>query len=1161
MSEQEEQKTTPKSPIAAREEEILEVWKDKRIFEKTLEKKSPEGEFVFYEGPPTANGRPGIHHLEARAFKDIIPRYKTMRGFHVRRKGGWDTHGLPVELEVEKQLGFKGKKDIEEYGIAAFNERCKVSVWKYVDEWENFTERIGYWVDLKDPYITYKSEYIESVWNIFKTVHDKDLVYKDYKVVPWCPRCGTALSSHELAQGYETVKDLSVYVKFKATDADEYFLAWTTTPWTLPGNVALAVGNKIDYVKVKVENDTLWVAENRLDKVAPGAIVIEKVKGKELVGRSYEALYPFLTNNLPDTEKSKLSHAFKIYAADFVTTEDGTGIVHTAVMYGQDDFALGTEHKLPKFHLVGTDGKFISHTDFLAGKFVKAEETEIDIIKDLAHSGKLFKKEKYEHTYPFCWRCKTPLIYYARDSWYIRMSDLRDKLVRENEGIHWEPDYIKEGRFGEWLKDVKDWAISRERYWGTPLPIWQSEDGLVREAIGSIEELKEKTKGTNNYFVMRHGIADNNVAMTMSGSHTAPSHLTEEGKKQVEKAAGKLAKEKIDLIISSDFVRTRETAEVVAETIGLDKTSILFDARLREFNFGDYDGKTLVEWHTYWQTRMHGDQLTHVPGGESPDDVRKRIADFLYDIHSKYEGKNILVISHQDPIWYMNLVAEGKCVDDMAQDEWGAFVFKNAEVRPLGFAPLPHNENFELDLHKPYIDSVTWKTKDGKVMKRVSEVMDVWFDSGAMPFAQDHYPFENKKELNKSGFPADYISEAIDQTRGWFYTLHAIGTLMGKGKAYKNVICLGHILDKDGQKMSKSRGNAVSPWEMIEKYGVDALRFWMYSVNQPGESKNFDEKTVDEVIKKVFNLLLNSVKFYEMYGEEGKTVVLPTNGAPKSSHPLDQWIIALLHKLTAETADSLDGYKVLEPARAIRDFIADLSQWYIRVSRERFRGEDAADRAQALSTTKYILRELSKIIAPFMPFLAEDIYLRVTGGTEKESVHLETWPIYHKPDEKILKSMVEIRNVVSQGLEARARAAVKVRQPLASVTIKAAKGTYADPLLELVRDELNVKETVLDPKIAADVLLDTNITPALKKEGTARDLIRYIQDMRKAAGMSPKDSITLSIATDDVGKEIVTEYRDEIQKVTGARELKLEHIENGAGLKLDNMSFTFAIKR
>jgi isoleucyl-tRNA synthetase len=516
-----------KSKNAQREEVVLKFWKENNIFQKSLEKDSPKGEYVFFEGPPTANGKPGIHHLEARAFKDIIPRYKTMQGFHVRRKGGWDTHGLPVELQVEKKLGLSSKKAIEEYGIAKFNQQCKESVWEYVDLWEKFTDRIVYWVDQKNAYIPYRNDYIESVWNVIKTASDKDLLYKDYKVVPWCPRCGTTLSSHELAQGYQDVKDLSVTAKFKLTEASHYLissrftpkgpytdkksenvpliyiLAWTTTPWTLPGNVALAVGGKIKYTALRVNgvSELYILASSKVESLFKDQnieIVHDDILGSDLVGLEYEPLYPFLGDTISDTEKPKLEKAFKVYAADFVTTEDGTGVVHTAVMYGQDDFELGTKIGLPKHHLVGLDGKYLSGTGIFEGRNVRDEDVAVDVIKDLAHRGLLFKKEKYEHSYPHCWRCKTALIYYARDSWYLKMTTLRDQMIKENSEINWEPAFIKEGRFGEWLKDIKDWAISRERYWGTPLPVWICNDCNKREVLGSIEEIKSNPRSRSS---------------------------------------------------------------------------------------------------------------------------------------------------------------------------------------------------------------------------------------------------------------------------------------------------------------------------------------------------------------------------------------------------------------------------------------------------------------------------------------------------------------------------------------------------------------------------------------------------------------------------------------------------------------------------------------
>ncbi|MEK7176867.1 MAG: class I tRNA ligase family protein, partial [Patescibacteria group bacterium] len=636
-----------KSERAQREEKVLQFWKDNKIFEKTLEKEAPKGEFVFYEGPPTANGKPAIHHLESRAFKDAIPRYKTMQGFRVPRKAGWDTHGLPVELEVEKTLGLKSKKEIEEYGIAKFNKECRASVQKYVNEWARFTDRIGYWVNLDKAYFTYDSSYIEAVWSILAHVEKIKLLYKDYKVLPWCSRCGTALSSHELAQGYKEVKDISLYVKFKIKDQENtYFIAWTTTPWTLPGNVALAVGKDIEYVKYSWAGEFFIVARNSAHKW-PGHEV-GKFLGRDLVGTEYIPLYEF-------SPKNENSH--KVYEADFVTITDGTGVVHTAVMYGQEDFHLGTQVGLPKQHLVDETGHFKQEAGRLGGRSVLEESTAVEILKDLQNRKLLFDKESYTHSYPFCWRCKTRLIYYARDSWYIRMSELRDKLVKTNEKINWEPEHIKNGRFGEWLKEVKDWAISRERYWGTPLPIWQNADGSKKIVIDSIDTLRKHIKHNGNkYFLMRHGEAESNAKNVPDLVGDPNNRLTEKGREEVGRANVK----NIDLVFSSPFLRAKETVEIIKKQHKLSDDEIIVDERLRE-----------------------------VHPNENGAEVRRRTGEFLFEIEKKYRNKNILIISHGEPLWSLEKSASG---------EQGEFnekeMFGTGEVGELAFVPYAHNEDF-----------------------------------------------------------------------------------------------------------------------------------------------------------------------------------------------------------------------------------------------------------------------------------------------------------------------------------------------------------------------------------------------------------------------------------------------------------------------------------
>lgn len=1127
-----------KSEASLREEETLKQWNDRDIFNKTLAKESPEGEFVFYEGPPTANGHPGIHHMIPRVFKDAIPRYKTMRGFHVRRKAGWDTHGLPVEIETEKQLGLTSKKQIEEYGIEAFNEKCKESVWQYIDEWRMFTERMGYWVNLDDAYVTYYPQFMESVWNVIKTASDGGYLYKDYKVVPWCPRCGSALSSHEVAQGYADVEDTSVYIKFKATDAEnEYFLAWTTTPWTLPGNVALAVGEDMDYVQVEHGGDLLWLAEARLHVLGQDTTVLQKVPGKELIGRTYEPLFPYLKKSLPASEQGKMPNVFKIHPAKFVSTGDGTGIVHTAVMYGAEDFELGNEIGLPKHHLVAEDGTFTKDVTEYAGEFVKDDAVQERIIADLDARGLLLRTEKITHTYPFCWRCKTPLIYYARTSWYIRMSALRDKLVKENEKINWVPDHIKEGRFGEWLREIKDWAISRDRYWGTPLPVWTCAHCHHQEVVESVEKLtKLQRQSGNTYTVLRHGEAESNRQDIYVSSPGGPLDvLTEKGKEEVEHAAKKL--KKTDLIITSPFNRTKETAAIVAQHLGLSPEQILIDDRLGELHVGALDGKTFHEAAAFYMDR---DWFTKKPeGGESHQDVKRRVTEFLYDIDATYEGKHILLVTHGGAAQMLFAAAEHATEATIAKDM--RRFNETAEFHELPFTPVPHNRAFELDLHKPFIDEVVVPCpKCEAPMKREPEVLDVWFDSGSMPFAQDHYPFENKDLIDDGGYPAQFISEAIDQTRGWFYTLHAVGVLMGKGRAYENVICLGHILDAKGKKMSKSWGNAVNPWEMMAKYGVDPIRFWMYSINQPGDTKNFDEKTVDEVVKKVFTILRNVLKFYTLYAAD-----LTTGKDEKSSHVLDQWILARFAELSRTVTEGLEGYNPFEPTRAIRDFVNDLSTWYVRRSRDRFKSDDTADKTAALRTTRFVLLELSKLLAPFTPFFAEEIY--AGAGGELESVHLENWPEAQKVNADALLDMEEVRRVVSLALEARMNAGIKIRQPLAKLTIRKKHSRLKgnDALLAIIKDELNVKDVVWGEDEGWEVELDTVITPELEKEGRMRELVRAIQEFRKQSGLQPGDTPAISVTTNTEGVALVTSMKDAIVKATNLSDISAAEGDTG----------------
>lgn len=904
-----------KSDAALREERILDFWEKEGIFEKALSKPSPKGEFVFYEGPPTANGKPGVHHLESRSFKDAVPRYKTMRGYHVPRRAGWDTHGLPVELEVEKELGFSGKKEIEQYGIAAFNKKCRESVHRYIEVWDRFTKRMGYWVDQDKAYYTLDAPYMESLFAIVKKIEHR--LFKDYRVVPWCVSCGTALSSHELAQGYEDVKDLSLTAKFELVDEPgTYLLAWTTTPWTLPGNVALAVGPSITYARYAKEGEKVIIAEALASKLGEGWHQETEMLGESLIGKKYRPLYPFTAEVAEGEEKARLENAYKVYAADFVTTEDGTGIVHTAVMYGADDFELGKKTNLPRVHLVAPDGRFIAGTGFLEGKSVIESETNIEVLKDLQARNAYFSKENYGHSYPHCWRSKNRLIYYARDSWYIRMQDLRDTLIASNKSVQWEPSHIRDGRMGEWLTNVKDWAISRERYWGTPLPVWESADG-DRIVIGSLAEME---------------------------AHLAPG------------------------------------------------------------------------------------------------------------------------------------------------------------------SALPKNEQGEIDLHRPYIDEVVLQ-KDGKEYRRVKEVMDVWFDSGSMPYAQDHVPFAKKEAT----FPADYISEAIDQTRGWFYTLLAVATLLDKGAPYKNVICLGHLLDAEGKKMSKSKGNVIEPFAAMDEYGADTLRYWMYYVNQPGDSKNFDPKTVKEVAR-IMSWLDNSAKFYELFRGASE--------AHGKEEVIDRWIKARTNETVAGVTKAMDNYRPYDATRLLAGLLDDLSTWYVRRVRDRVRDGDAA----ALATLRSTLRTSALLIAPFAPFIAEDVWQMVKESNDAESVHLAEWPKaqtsffeqFTKNETKEVQAMVRVRSLASEALKLRQQANKVVRQPLASLSIP---GTLSKELQALLADEVNVKEIKQN---AAELKLDTELTPELIQEGDEREKARAVADARKQMNLSPKDAVTVEWGSGPYSVELST---------------------------------------
>lgn len=844
-----------------REKEILAFWKENEIFEKSVDKNDGHECFNFYDGPPTANGKPHIGHILTRVMKDIIPRYKTMKGYHVRRKAGWDTHGLPVELEVEKLLGMDGKQDIERYGIEPFIKQCKQSVWKYTSEWEKMSDRIGYWADMKHPYVTYHDNYIESVWWALKTIYDKGLIYKGYKIVPYCPRCGTALSSHEVAQGYKDVKETSVYAKFRLKgESNRYFLAWTTTPWTLPSNVALCMNANEDYVEIKVEDEQYILADALVEKLFEES-TYEKLstkKGADYEYQEYEPLFNYETG-----AKKK---AYYVVNDDYVTLTDGTGVVHIAPAFGEDDSKVGKRYDLPFVQMVNERGRFIDAATDYAGMFVK--DADRLIIGQLKEEGKLFKEELFEHSYPFCWRCDTPLLYYARSSWFIKMTEVKDQLIANNRTINWMPPTIGEGRMGNFLENVVDWGISRERYWGTPLPIWVCNKCGKLHVIGSKEELKNC------------------------------GHLTE-----------------------------------------------------------------------------------------------------------------------------------------------------------------------DIELHRPYIDGVKWECECGGTFERTPEVLDCWFDSGSMPFAQWHYPFENQ-DLFKEEYPADFISEAVDQTRGWFYTLLAISTLLFNKAPFKNCIVLGLVNDKDGVKMSKHKGNVVDPWSVLDKQGADATRWYFYTASAPWLPSRFSGDNVSESQRKFMGTLWNTYAFFVLYAEIDKFNPTEHDLSKQKLTVMDKWILSELNSLIKFVDEGLNEYKITETSRKIAEFTDNLSNWYVRRCRDRFWGSLMTSSKEAAYTTLYtVLSTLSKVIAPFVPFMAENIYQNLVRNFDENaplSVHLCDFPVADEKyiDEKLEKGMDDVLKVVVLGRAARNKANLKNRQPLKRL-IYNGKTKLSQELQALIEDELNVKKLEL----------------------------------------------------------------------------------------------------
>ncbi len=992
--------------FCAREKEISDFWKENDIFQKSVRQNEGKEEYTFYDGPPTANGKPHIGHILTRVIKDIIPRYRTMKGYHVERKAGWDTHGLPVELEVEKSLGMDGKQDIEKYGIEPFVKKCKESVWKYKGEWEKMSDRVGYWADMENPYVTYDDNYIESVWWAVKTINDKGLLYKGHKIVPYCPRCGTALSSHEVAQGYKDVEDMTVTAKFKiAGEERAYFLAWTTTPWTLPSNVALCMNAEENYARVKVGDEEYVLAEALVPSViGEGAEILSVKKGSEYEGVHYEPLFDYIKGT------KEAAKAYYVTNDPYVTLTEGTGIVHIAPAFGEDDAKVGRKYDLPFVQLVDDRGRFTSAVTDLVGVFAK--DGDKAIIEKLIEKGLLFKKHLHTHSYPFCWRCDTPLLYYARSSYFIKMTAVRDNLLKNNETVNWIPPTIGSGRFGNFLENVIDWGVSRERYWGTPLPVWVCSECGKTHVIGSKAELKE-----------------------LSG--TLPS-----------------------------------------------------------------------------------------------------------------------------------------------------------------------------ELHRPYIDRITFKCSCGGEMRRTPEVMDCWFDSGSMPFAQLHYPFENKEAFEKH-FPADFISEAVDQTRGWFYTLMAISTLLFDKAPFKNCIVLGHVCDKDGLKMSKHKGNVVDPWSVLDKQGADAVRWYFYTGSSPWLPSRFYADAVSEAQRKFMGTFWNTYAFFALYAGIDDYDPKQYSLSECKLSLMDKWVLSRLNSLIKSVDENLSNYKITESARMIADFTDELSNWYVRRGRERYWGKEMTeDKAAAYATLYHVLVTMSKVIAPFTPFMAESVYRNLVVNNDASapiSVHLTSFPVADEKyiDKELEKEMAAVEGVVFLGRAARNKANVKNRQPLSNMFVKTDVDFTLPGMLEIAAEELNVKKVTqateaqsfityeikpqlktLGPKYGsllgqiraflssadgneivsavkgggvykaeiggktvdfteADLLiatksgegfsaesdgkitvaLDTTLNEDLIREGYAREIVSKVQTMRKEAGFEVTDHIVLGVISDPEVQSVIEEFK------------------------------------
>ncbi len=1144
------------------EKDIQKFWQEHHIFRKSLNKKSPQGDYIFYDGPPFATGAPHYGHIVASIMKDIVPRYWTMRGYHVERKWGWDCHGLPIENIVERELNLKSKKDIYELGIAKFNQTCQSKVLLYAEEWRKVIDRLGRWVDMDNDYKTMDVDYMETIWWVFKELWDKGYIYQGYKSMHICPRCETTLSQSEVSQAYEEIDDLSVIAKFKLIQSglklpeteikgNIFVLAWTTTPWTLPGNVALAVGTDIQYAVVKnldsdSQNEIYILAKENLAELMGQRKyeTLATISGKDLVGYSYEPLFNYFKNRRLDN----ISHAFKIYSADFVSLEDGTGVVHIAPAFGEDDMNLGKQENLPFIQHVNQNGHFVDEVVDFAGLPVKPKtntmQTDEKVVAFLKKQNLVFDSQIYSHSYPHCWRCDTPLLNYATSSWFVNVIKIKEKMLDLADQINWVPLHIKHGRFGNWLEGARDWSISRQRFWGSVMPIWQCQSCQQQQVIGSIEELHQKAPhAITKVIIARHAESEKNIQGLFDSDENSNYQLTAEGLKQAKKLARHLSNEKNVVIYSSPLLRARKTAQSVAQQLGSD---IIVDQQLTEVQSGSWDGLIETEINKLSDRQAYlklseKEQFTAKrggPEGESWQEVEQRLREFFDKKVKEHTGQTVIMVGHQTFIYLFKSLFN-----------W-SFEKKSAKLEEpswQGYA-IPHtvyinnNSGEPMDLHKHIVDKITFSCSHCQgEMRRIDDVLDCWFESGSMPYAQMHYPFENKERFERN-FPAEFIGEGVDQTRAWFYYLHVLATAIQDKPAYKNVIANGIVLAKDGKKMSKKLQNYPDPTEIFKKYGADALRYYLTSSQvMKADDLNFSEKDLTEQTR-FFNTLFNVVSFYQMFVKNQEVAPF---GSFKLENILDRWIVSRLAEFRFKVTQKMNHYD-LHAIREIPEFINDLSTWYIRRSRERFKSGQAQDKVQALSTLKYVLNQLALVMAPFMPFTAEYLYQQL-GKAQEESIHLADWPTTDKKniDQKVLDFMRQTRKVVELGLSKRTQAGIKVRQPLAKANIK--NINLADEYLELIKDELNLKSIEQSAGSGEiDLELDTHISSDLKQAGLLREFIRTVNQLRKKMSLTIDDKIILEYSTQDNHlKSAIEEHIDDLRQAIMADEIKaVDTIDN-----------------